>query len=109
MRRLDLVLLIALATSPALAQSVSPSPAPPAAVEVPPPPAFKAGASVVDRNGGAIGRIKALAESDKGPMVVLEIDSKLVSVPQSSLKLQGEVAVSAQTKAQILATANAPR
>jgi hypothetical protein len=63
----------------------------------------------VDRTGAAIGRIKTLTESDKGPVVVIEIDRKLVSVPQSSLKLQGEVAVSSQTKAQILAAAGAPR
>ena len=102
----------ALAPSLALAQPAvtpSPSPAPPPrAVEPAPAPAFKAGDVVVDRTGTLIGAIKTLTESDRGPMVVVEIDGKLVSVPSNTLKLQGGQAMSSQTKAQMLAAANAP-
>ncbi len=98
---------IALA-QPAVTPTPSPRP-PPTAVEPAPAPAFKAGSVVVDRDGTAIGAIKTLTESSRGPMVVVEIDGKLVSVPQSTLRLQGDRALSSQTKAQMLAAAGAPR
>ena len=40
-------------------------------------------------------------------MVVVRIDGKLVTLPQATLRMEGERIVSAQTKAQILAAAGA--
>jgi hypothetical protein len=42
-------------------------------------------------------------------VVVISIDAKMVGVPQSTLKLEGDRVVSSQTKAQMLAAAGAPR
>ncbi len=56
-----------------------------------------------------LGPIQTVVDSNRGPMVVIEIDGKLISTPQSSLTLKGEGAVSSQTKAQIIAAAGAPR
>ena len=41
-------------------------------------------------------------------MVVIKIDGKLISVPQSTLTLNGENVVSSQTKAEIMSAARAP-
>ncbi|MEP6967798.1 MAG: hypothetical protein ABI906_06935 [Pseudomonadota bacterium] len=83
---------------------------PPPAVVAPPVPAFKIGGVVADRTGARLGPIESLGEADRGAMVVIRIDGKLVSVPQGTLALKpGGGAVSAQTKAQILAAAKAPR
>jgi hypothetical protein len=72
-------------------------------------PAFKFGAMVTDRTGRPLGAIESLAESERGAMIVIKIDDKLVSVPQSTLKLNGERVVSSQSKAEIMAAANVPR
>ncbi len=82
---------------------------PPPAVVAPPVPAFKIGGVVTDRTGARLGPIESLGEADRGAMVVIRIDGKLVSVPQGTLALKPGGAVSAQTKAQILAAASAPR
>jgi hypothetical protein len=73
----------------------------------PPAPAFKAGDAVTDRDGTAVGAVQTLVESPAGPMVVVRIDGKLVSLPQATLNMQGTAIVSTQTKAQILAAAGA--
>lgn len=85
------------------------APALPPVVSVAPAPAFKAGDPVTDAVGAVVGPIATLTESDRGAIVVISIDSKLIGVPQSTLKLQGEKVVSSQTKAQMLAAAGAPR
>lgn len=74
----------------------------------PPAPAFKSGDAVADRDGVALGSVQTLVESPAGPMLVVNIDGKLVSLPQTTLKMQGAAIVSSQTKAQILAAAGAP-
>jgi hypothetical protein len=73
----------------------------------PPAPAFRAGDAVFDRDGAAVGQVLTLTESPAGPMVVVRIDGKMVTVPQSTLRMEGQRIVSAQTKAQILAAAGA--
>lgn len=83
--------------------------APPPATIAPPAPAFKAGGIVTDRTGARLGPIQSTAEAERGLMIVIKIDGKLVSVPQSTLKLKGENAVSSQTKAEIMAAAHALR
>lgn len=90
---------------------VSRSPSSPSGVVLAPAPAFKAGAMVVDRNGVRLGPVESLAETRATPvaMVVIKIDGKLVSVPQSTLALKGANVVSTQSKAEILAVAGAPR
>ena len=42
-------------------------------------------------------------------MVVAQIDGKLISLPQSTLKMDGNRVVSSQTLAQMLDAAGAPR
>ena len=87
-----------------------PAATPPASVvEKPPAPAFKANMSVLDRTGADVGRIETLAESAARAMVVINIDGKLVSVPQDTLTLDGQVVRSRQSKAEMLAAAGAPR
>jgi hypothetical protein len=86
-----------------------PAPAAEPAVTAPPPPAFAADMPVVDRTGFAVGRIKSLADSPRGPMVVVVIDGKLVNLPQRTLTLTGGTAHSSQSKAEMLAIAGAPR
>ena len=99
---------------PVCAQPPAPS-APPAGPTSPPAaiapaaPAFKVGAIVTDRTGARLGRIQSLSEAERGPMVVISLDGKLVSVPQSTLTRKGEGAVSSQTKAEITAAAGVPR
>ena len=73
----------------------------------PPAPAFKSGDAVADRDGTALGSVQTLVESAAGPMVVVNIDGKLVSLPQSTLRMRGSAIMSTQTKAQILAAAGA--
>ena len=73
----------------------------------PPAPAFHAGDTVSDRNGAVVGEVQTLTETPAGPMVVVRIDGKLVTLPQATLRMEGERIVSAQTKAQILAAAGA--
>ena len=65
------------------------------------------GTPVYDKSGLRVGVVAAVADSDRGSMVVVKVDGKLVSVPQSSLVLDGNVARSAQTKAEMLAAATA--
>lgn len=79
------------------------------AVTAPPAPAFKVGAVVTDRTGARLGPIQSVTEADRGPMVIIEIDGKLISVPQSTLTLKDEGAVSSQTKAEIVTAAGARR
>jgi hypothetical protein len=109
---LGLMMATALSTTVA-AQPANPPPArvlPNAPVrEAPPAPAFKAGDPVIDSAGQVVGPIKTVTEGVNGALVVIEIDSKLVGVPQSTLKMDGARVVSSQTKAQMLAAADAPR
>jgi hypothetical protein len=65
------------------------------------------GMPVFDKSGVRVGAIAAVADSASGAMVVLKVDGKLVSIPQASLTLDGNVARSAQTKAQIISAASA--
>jgi len=74
------------------------TPAPAAAAPAPP---FAPGMTVIDRTGAPVGTVESLAESTQGPRVVLEVDGKLVAVPQSTLRF-GRAIVSSETKAQIL-------
>jgi hypothetical protein len=103
------VLATAMSTSVAAQTATPATPAPPPVVNVAPAPAFKAGDPVTDAAGSVVGPIATLTESDRGAIVVISIDSKLVGVPQSTLKLVGDKVVSSQTKAQMLAAAGAPR
>lgn len=75
----------------------------------PPAPAFKQGMVVSDRTGTRVGVVQTVTETPGGLNVVVEIEGKLVGVEPSTLQLQGETAVSSQTKAEILAAAGAPR
>jgi hypothetical protein len=106
--------IAALSLAAGAASAQPPTQAPPAGPLSPPAeiapaaPAFKKGAVVVDRAGAKLGPIKSLTEAPRGPMVVIEIDGKLVSVPQATLSLKSDGVVSSQTKAQILAAAGAP-
>jgi hypothetical protein len=77
-------------------------------VIAPAAPAFKVGAIVTDRTGARLGPIQRLTEAPRGPMVVIAMDGKLVSIPQSTLTPKGEAVVSSQTKAEIVAAAGAP-
>jgi hypothetical protein len=97
-----------LSVSGAGAQTPAPEAAPSAAVIAPPAPALKEGGMVSDRTGAPLGPIQSLVDAPRGPMVVIKIDGKLVSVPQSTLTLKGANAISSQTKAEILAAAQAP-
>ena len=74
----------------------------------PPAPAFKAGAAVSDSTGATVGTVASVIEGESGLLVVVKIDGKLVSVPQETLTLAGERAVSSQTRSQMLAAAGAP-
>ena len=65
------------------------------------------GMTVVDRSGEAVGVITAVADSERGPMVIVKVDGKLVSIPQSTLTLDGTIVRSSQAKAQILAASAA--
>jgi len=101
------------AAEPAAPQPPPVAPATPAPGEAPssvtpPAPAFNAGDRVADSQGTALGAIQTLIESPAGPMVVVNIEGKLVSLPQGTLRMQGTTIVSSQTKAQILAAAGAP-
>ena len=73
----------------------------------PPAPAFRAGDTVADSEGVAIGQVQTLTETPAGPMVVVRIDGKMVTLPQATLRMEGQRIVSGQTKAQILAAAGA--
>jgi len=105
---LPVLFLILLGAGPVCGQTPSApaprSPAQPAAL-----PAFKAGMTVIDRSGAAVGRIMSLAEDQLEPLVIVEIDGKPVGLLQKTLALEGDRARSSQTKAQMLATAQAPR
>jgi hypothetical protein len=72
-------------------------------------PAVKAGMAVVDRTGVQVGAIESVAESPQGPIVVAKIDGKLVGLRPATLRLDGERAVSSQSKAEMVAAAGAPR
>jgi len=93
---------------PVAAAIPAPGAAAPSAV-TPPAPGFQAGDRVFDSNGEDLGPIQTLAETPVGPMVVVQIDGKLVSLPQTSLRMDGSTISSDQTKAQILAAADAPQ
>ena len=111
-----LIGISATACAPETQVRAQPSAVPPANAAAPsvppavtrPAPALKSGAIVSDRTGAAVGPIQTLAESDRGSMVIIKIDGKLVGVPESSLRLEGERVVSAQTKAEMTAAAGAP-
>ena len=100
--------LVALIAGPACGQNASAPPTRPAA-ETPVLPAFKTGMTVIDRAGVVVGPIMGLAEDQREPIVIVEIDGKLVGLLQRTLALEGDHARSAQTKARMLATAQAPR
>jgi hypothetical protein len=85
----------------------SPQP-PPASASALPAPAIKAGDTLTDRDGVAVGDVQALVESPAGPLVVVRIDGKMVSLAQSTLRMEGDRIVSAQTRDQMLAAAGAP-
>ena len=74
----------------------------------PPPPAFNAGELIVDRLGVQVGPIETLTEAEAGLVVVIKIDGKLVGVPASTLKRDGDKIVSLQSRAEMLAAAGAP-
>ena len=78
------------------------TPAIPIAPQAAPHPLTQ-GMTLVDQSGVAVGVIAAVADSERGPMVVVKVDGKLVSIPQSTLTLDGTIVRSSQTKAQILA------
>ena len=57
-----------------------------------------------------IGAIEGVAEGQRDEMfVVVKIDGKLVSIPESTLRLAAGGVVSSQTKAEVLAAAGVPR
>jgi len=88
----------------ALEANAQSTPAMPVAPQSAPRPLTQ-GMPVVDRSGVTVGLIAAIADSDRGSMVVVKVDGKLVSIPQSTLTLDGAVVRSSQTKQQILAAA----
>jgi hypothetical protein len=92
---------------PSAPTQAAPANAAPSAV-TPPAPAFAAGDPVVDRTGDQVGAVQTLVETPEGPMVVVQIDGKLVSLLQTTLKMDGSTIVSSQTKAEMLAAAGAP-
>jgi len=92
---------------PAAPAQVAPANAAPSTV-TPPAPAFTAGDTVVDRAGQRVGAVQTLVETPAGPMVVVQIDGKLVSLLQTTLRMDGSTIVSSQTKAEMLAAAGAP-
>lgn len=92
---------------PPVAAVTAPAPGEAPSSVTPPAPAFNAGDAVTDRDGAALGAVQTLVESPAGPMVVVNIEGKMVSLPQATLKMQGKAIVSTQTKAQILAAAGA--
>lgn len=99
-------------TGPAMpAPPVAPKSAPPAPTDSPPSssgmpaPVFRAGAKVSDSTGAQIGVIQSIAQASTGSMVVLNVDGKLISVPQGTLSPFGENVKSSQTKEQILSAA----
>ncbi len=108
-----LILLAALSLSSC--DQAQPPPAPtmstPAGAPAPKPPLppVKPGMAVFDRTGARIGAVQTLAETDAGPNVVIAIDGKLVGAPVSTLTFREDRVVSSQTKAQLLASAGAPR
>lgn len=111
-----IVMLAMLGATAGGAQAQTPPPTPPAAGPDSPPsaiapaaPGFKVGTVVTDRTGARLGPVASLTEASAGPMVVIEIDAKMVSVPADTLSQRGEAVVSRQTKAEILAAAGAPR
>jgi hypothetical protein len=116
MSRVSICLAIAATVGlagPVCAQPAAPSgrragPKSPPAMIARAAPALKIGAIVTDRTGARLGPIQSLTEAARGPMAVILLDGKLVSVPQSTLTLKGEGAVSSQTKAEIFAAAGAP-
>ncbi|CAN7427907.1 hypothetical protein [Caulobacter sp. LjRoot300] len=95
---------------PACGQN-APAPAPPIRqpADTPALPAFKTGMTVIDRAGAAVGKIAGLAEDQREPIVIVEIDGKMVGLLQRTLALENDHARSTQTKAQMLTTAQAPR
>jgi hypothetical protein len=110
MKTRHLILPLALlAAGPACGQDApGPQPSAPGPV-VPSPPAFKVDMTVVDQAGVAVGQIKSLAESERGPIVIVEIDGKLVGLLQRTLTLERGQARSVQTKSEMLTAADAPR
>ena len=110
MKTRHLILPLAIfAAGPACGQDTpSPPPTVPGSV-APSPPAFKVDMTVVDQAGVAVGKIKSLAESEGGPVVIVEIDGKLVGLPQRTLILERGQARSTQTKSEMLTAADAPR
>lgn len=100
--------------APAMPAAPAAKTAPPAPTDDPPAsssapaPAFRAGAKVSDSSGAQIGVIQSIAEASTGAMVVLNVDGKLVSVPQGTLSPFGDNVKSSQTKAEILAAVPKP-
>jgi hypothetical protein len=95
--------------APATPKVIPPAPtAEPPTGSKEPAPAFRAGAKVSDSTGADIGVIQSIAEASTGAMIVLQVDGKLVSVPQGTLSPFGENVKSSQTKAQILAATPKP-
>lgn len=88
-------------------QEPTPSPQAAGAAVKPPPPAFQAGLPVVDRDGEGVGAVQSLTEGPDGPLVIVEIDGKLVGLRQATLRLAEGRAVSSQSRAEMLADAGA--
>lgn len=65
------------------------------------------GASVKDAEGNAIGTIEKVGTGSSAGQVTLNVDGKSVTVAQSVLSETGGAVVSAQTKAELLASAGA--
>lgn len=79
----------------------------PPAVIAPAAPAFKVGDVVTDRAGVPLGPVKSLTDAPRGTVVIVQIDGKLVAIPQSTLTQTRAGITSRQTKAEILAAAAA--
>ena len=65
--------------------------------------------TVTDRHGVAMGQVKGMTETERGAIVILEIEGRLICVPQATLAIEGDRARSAQTRSQILNVAGALR
>jgi hypothetical protein len=82
---------------------------PAAAARTAPARAFKVGADVIDRRGALIGTVAGVGQNPNGTMqVVVKVNGKLISLPETALSFEGDRLVSARTKAELLAAAPPP-
>jgi hypothetical protein len=80
-----------------------------AGVHSAPAPAFKVGDVVVDRNGNEIGVVAGVGEGGQHLMqLIVKIDGKLVTVPETVLSFQNGRLVSTRSKSELLAAVSAP-